>query len=269
MNRAPTEVNYLLVGVVGGLQPDKVARSFKGDLDGMYARVLFAWPSEPEYRRLTNEVAEIEPEIYNALTRLVSLNGGDAADGGFAPRSISLSPEATENFEQFRHFAHQERAGLDSREREWWAKSPAHVLRLGGTLTYLDWAMRGGEEPSLVDDSFMKSAVLLVRDYFWPHSRAALRKIGLSERHANARRVLGWIRKNNKAEVSRENIRRDALGQSLDADQTQDLIDGLAKAGWLRQVTAKTPGRARHRWTANPKLFLSGTAGSAESAERV
>jgi hypothetical protein len=269
MNRPPTAVNYLLVGVVGGLQPDKLARSFKGDLDGMYARVLFAWPPEPEYRRLTNDVAEIEPEIYNALNRIVGLDGGNDANGGFAPRFISLSPEATENFEQFRHFAHQERAGLDAREREWWAKSPAHVLRLAGTLVYLDWAMRGGEEPSLVDDAFMKSAVRLVRDYFWPHTRAALRQIGLSERHANARRALRWIRKNNKVDVSREDIRRDALGQSLDADQTQELIDGLVKAGWLRQVTTKTPGRARHRWTVNPKLFLNGTAGSAESAERV
>ncbi len=269
MNRAPTEVNYLLVGVVGGLQPDKLARSFKGDLDGMYARVLFAWPPEPEYRRLTNDVAEIEPEIYNALSRLVGLDGGDEADRGFAPRLIPSSPEATENFEQFRDFAHQEKAGLDSREREWWSKSPAHVLRLAGTLTYLDWAMRGGEEPGLVDDSFMQSAVRLVRDYFWPHSRAALRQIGLSERHANDRRVLRWIRKNNKSEVSREDIRRDALGQSLDADQTQGLIDSLVKAGWLRQVTAKTSGRARHRWTVNPKLFLKGTVGSAESAERV
>src|SRR4051812_24405702 len=36
MGRPPVVVNYLLVGVVGGLQPDKLARSFTGDLDGMY-----------------------------------------------------------------------------------------------------------------------------------------------------------------------------------------------------------------------------------------
>jgi hypothetical protein len=34
MGRPPISVDYLLVGVVGGLQPDKLARSFKGDLDG-------------------------------------------------------------------------------------------------------------------------------------------------------------------------------------------------------------------------------------------
>ena len=29
------------------MQPDKLVASFKGDQDGQYARVLFAWPEEP------------------------------------------------------------------------------------------------------------------------------------------------------------------------------------------------------------------------------
>ena len=37
MGRSPIVVDHLLLGVVGGLQPDKLARSFKGDHDGMYA----------------------------------------------------------------------------------------------------------------------------------------------------------------------------------------------------------------------------------------
>jgi hypothetical protein len=64
---------------------------------------------------------------------------------------------------------------------------------------------------------FVDAAVRLVTGYFGPHSRAALRQIGLSERHANARRVLKWVRAHRKAEVSREEIRREALGQTLDA----------------------------------------------------
>jgi Protein of unknown function (DUF3987)/Bifunctional DNA primase/polymerase, N-terminal len=42
--RPPVVLDYLLVGVIGGLQPDKVARAFEGDEDGMYARFCFAWP---------------------------------------------------------------------------------------------------------------------------------------------------------------------------------------------------------------------------------
>jgi hypothetical protein len=119
---------------------------------------------------------------------------------------------------------HDGKHSLEGREREWWSKMPAHVLRLAGTLTYLDWAMSGGEEPRLIEGCFMKSAVRLVPDYFWPHARAALRQIGLSERHANERRDLRWIAANKLNEVSLMDIRRNALAQSLDADQTLDLM---------------------------------------------
>jgi hypothetical protein len=79
-----------------------------------------------------------------------------------------------------------------------------------------------------IEVEFVDAAVRLVRDYFWPHSRAALRQIGLNERHASARRLL-------RRDISLKDARRDALGQSLDADETQVLLNGLAKAGWFRR----------------------------------
>ena len=71
--RPPVVLDYLLVGVTGGFQPDKLARAFEGDDDGMYARFCFAWPEEPAHTPLSNEVTEIEPEIQNGLTRIVNL----------------------------------------------------------------------------------------------------------------------------------------------------------------------------------------------------
>jgi hypothetical protein len=130
-----------------------------------------------------------------------------------------------------------------------------HVLRLSGTLAYLDWAMQGGAEPQSIGQQYVEAAVRLWRDYFLPHSRAALRQIGLTEKHANAHRVLRWIRTNQKREVSLLEIRREALGRRLDAEQTRGLLDGLVRAGWLKLVTTKTDGRAIHRWQVNPLLF--------------
>jgi hypothetical protein len=122
-------------------------------------------------------------------------------------------------------------------------------------------------EPREIGEESMNAAIRLMKEYFWPHARAALRQIGLTDRHRNARRVLRWIAAHRKQEVSREDIRRDALGQSLDAEQTQDLIDALVKWGWLRADSTRTPGRTRRRWRVNPKLFAPSAAGSAESAE--
>src|SRR5262249_55437713 len=76
---------------------------------------------------------------------------------------------------------------------------------------------------------------------FWPHARASLRLAGISERHATARRALRWIRASGLEEVSLLNIRREALAHTLDEVGTNDLLDGLEKAGWLQQ-TPRTAG---------------------------
>ena len=112
----------------------------------------------------------------------------------------------------------------------------------------------------------MLAAIRLWREYFWPHARAALRQIGLTDRHADSRRALRWIIVHAKYEVSREEIRREALGQRLDAEQTQHLLDRLVKAGWLRRTSTVTGGRKRHRWQVNSKIHAAGTAGTARRA---
>jgi len=259
-------LDHLLIGVVGGLQPDKLAKSFEGPADGMYARLLFAWPNEPVYRALNDEALEVDPDIVNALKRLDGF--AEFADGHLVRRSLGLSGEARERFEQFRLFAHTEKEAVEGREREWLAKGPAHVLRLAGMLCLLDWAMRGGEQPTQVDANSMAAAIRLVKEYFWPHARASLRQIGLTERHVNARRALRWIRARGNREISAEEVRRDALGQKLDAEKTTDLLEALTRHGWVRMLgavgTAKG-GRPRRRWQVNPTLFS--TAETAETAQ--
>jgi Protein of unknown function (DUF3987) len=225
-SRAPVAVDYLLVGMTGGFQPDKLARSFAGDDDGMYGRLLFVWPPEPKFQPLSNAVTEVEPDFQTALMRLIDLR--DTEDKTFVPKDVSLSDKAKETFEQFRQFLHAGRASLEGRERESWAKGATHVLRLAGTLAFLDWAMPGepvvsavsdrnpfqkilqqAHEPTEVGDEFMAAAVKLWRDYFWPHARAALRQVGLTDHHANARRVLrraqaSWRGDQYGGEVGRE-----------------------------------------------------------------
>jgi hypothetical protein len=274
-------VPYLLVGVTGGFQPDKLARAFAGDEDGMYGRFLYGWPATPDYQPLTNEVSEVEPEIQSALKALIRLPAEDA-DGAFATQVIPLSEGAIRKFEEYRRAVDKMKRALDGRERQWLVKSESQVLRLAGTLAYLAWGFSLGQpsssgiqgicmnlEPNTIDEVFMTNAIRLVKEYLWPHARAAMRQIGLTDRHANARRALRWIRAHSRNEVSLKDIRRDALNQSLDAEQAQELLGGLVRAGWLRETTTPTAGRSRRRWEVNPKLFSDGGAESAESAGRV
>jgi hypothetical protein len=270
MGRPPVAIDHLLVGITGGLQPDKLVRSFQGDDDGMYARILFSWPPEPQYRALTNEIDELDKGFVDALTRIVDL--APITTGEQKPDRLPLSPEAAETFEAFRQFLHTKKQALDGREREWWAKGGSQVLRLALTLTFLAWSWTSPQEgkPTEVEVGSVTAAVRLWRDYFWPHAKAALRQVGLSEKHANARRVLRWIRSARKPGelLSLKDVRRDALSQSIDAEQTERLLEDLERAGWLRRETTPTAGRARHRWQVNDQLFSPHPhAQSAQSAQ--
>jgi hypothetical protein len=94
MNRPSIDLDHLLVGLVGGLQPDKLARSFEGDLDGMYARVLFSWPPKAPYKlkdiapRMTR-VAVLETEATRS-----ALGRNDFTAVEQASQSLAIKPVA-------------------------------------------------------------------------------------------------------------------------------------------------------------------------------
>jgi Protein of unknown function (DUF3987) len=86
VSRPPVSIPHLLVGITGGFQPDKLARAFAGDQDGLHARLLFGWPAEPEYRALATEGSEIEADFQEALLRLITLECGAPAPAQQPPR---------------------------------------------------------------------------------------------------------------------------------------------------------------------------------------
>jgi len=252
------EIDHLLVGVVGGFQPDKLVRAFAGDDDGMYARLNFAWPEEAPHNKLADQIGSVDPNLKRALAHLDGL-AEFKDDGDLIGKAIKLSPAAREEFEGLRGFVNQQMNFLDGREREWLAKAPAHTLRLAGTLCLLDWAWdeKPAAEPSEIETLYVRRAIKLVNEYLWPHARAALRLAGLSDRHARARRALRWIRAKRLKDVALQDIRRDALGRAVDEAGAKELIDGLVRAGWLRPLEAKIGplgGRPALRWSVNPLL---------------
>jgi hypothetical protein len=263
------DIDHLLIGMVGGMQPDKLVRSFEGDHDGQYARVLFAWPNEPTWQGLNDDADEIDADLQNVLSRINKL--AEYADGRLVKLVIPLDAEARMEFAQFAQFAHREKYTFDGREREWFAKVTAHAMRLAGTITYLEWALSlNPDKPEAITKATISAAITLVLDYFWPHARACLRQIGLTEKHANARRALFWTRAKDKQAVSLEDIRRDALSQRLDAKETTDLLTGLCGSGWLREeITPPGPqgGKPVRRWLVNPILFTDPVAETALTAE--
>ena len=103
----------------------------------------------------------------------------------------------------------------------------------------------------------MGRAIQLWDGYFLPHAYACLRRIGITDRHADARTVLNWLRHSRRAVISREEVRTDALRRRLDAQETGSLLGDLERLGWLRRVTPglREIGRPKVRWAVNPQLW--------------
>jgi Protein of unknown function (DUF3987) len=177
VGRVSFKLASLLVGVVGGLQPDKLRDVFKAN-DGFYARPLYAWLDMPPYRPLGDANAS-DDEMVDVFDRLDRL-------GRKEPESIDLSVEALAAFEKLRKLVHKKLSSLDGREGEWFAKVPAQVLRLAGTLAHLGWAIATQDsvaaEPTVIKRQYAMAAIRLVLGYFWPHALAALRQIGRTEK---------------------------------------------------------------------------------------
>jgi len=83
------------------------------------------------------------------------------------------------------------------------------------------------------------------------------------------RKVLRWLRAEKKDRVSIEDVRRDALQQSLNAEATGKLVESLVQAGWLRKapIEKERPGRRAHRWQVNPLLWAASDSSAAEVSD--
>jgi hypothetical protein len=249
MGRPSVKLSRLLIGICGGIQPDLLSKVFDGPADGMSSRFLYVWPGDVAYRPLSDALHHVDQEIVNILDVLSSLPKRE--DGS----ALRLTDRARAEFEEVRKRVFKRTPSLDGRLREWWAKIPIQVLRLAGTLAYLRWAADGGPEPKQIPVQYIRGASDLVFDYLWPHAKVALRQIGLNQRHSDSRRVLRWLAVKGCREVTREQVRRTALRQSRDAEQTAAIISHLKKTGWLREI-AQSPKRGRPKliFEVNPRL---------------
>jgi len=78
-----------------------------------------------------------------------------------------------------------------------------------------------------------------------------------SDRHRQVRRVARWLQRVGLDQVSREDIRREALLQSVDAEAAEHVIDRLETAGVLRILALQAEqrrGPRRRRWEVHPEF---------------
>jgi hypothetical protein len=254
------------VSIIGSLHPEQLAEALDSAGDGMAARFLFAWPSPPLYRPLAGGK---EPRADEAVTMLHRIAG--AVGTPDRPLVLAFEEAALKYFDRFLAGLQGEIRRAEGFYAGWLGKGRGTVARLAGILALLDWAGRGASErpPRAIGRDHVQAADRLWDAYFKPHARAVFDRAVPSARESQIRRVIHWLEARRATEVSREDIRRDALCQSVDANGADQVIYRLEGAGVLRPLSRELsgPGRPARRWQVNPALALGGVAEIAGIAE--
>ena len=243
----------LAASIVGAIQPDRLAPMLQQDAD-LAARFLFAWPHLPTaYCPLAGRKPADDQRALGYLRRLAR-QARAAAD----PLVLGVDESGLAALDAFMARLHPELREADDLEASWLGKGRGTVVRLAGILELLDWTARGSSSPpGSIGQDRMEAAVALWDGYFRPHARALFTRAAPSSVDCQARRVARWLRANGLADVTRERVRREALGRTVDAAGADRVLYRLHAASIVRPMTApERPqgGRPSHRWAVNPAL---------------
>jgi len=261
LNRESIAVESALVGVLGGIQPDRFQELLlqRSD-DGLVSRVLPIYPDpvRRERPRTFNDPAE----LVNALRRLRGLQFQKAADGTDRPITVPLEADAESVFETWWQNNLVAANAAEGFLLSFLGKGPGVVLRLALTLEFLWWSHAGIiDAPVAVSREAVLAACDLYDHYLVPMAERVYDVVGRSHEEVRASQLLKLIRQKKLPVVNASEIRRDRwLGLHRKAD-VDAAITRLVNAGWLRPKPSRagqTKGRQRKDYEVNPLLWTSG-----------
>jgi hypothetical protein len=263
IDRVRHPVPYIIprfsVGVLGGVQPDKVAELLKGSDDGLIARILWAYP-EP-IQGITTFNGAIDNEVrMKALRRIFQLEMEVDMVGNVFPVGLKLAQEASDSFLAFR---------LRNKSRQLKSygmiansinKNDGHVLRLASVLAHLEWAPNEDEPPpEYIYRRHIEGAITLVERYFQPHAERVLTESSVPSEDSAAGKLVKWIRKENKQTFNAREVRRIVFGGAVkDAEIMENACQHLVDAGLVRVLESrpgKRGGRRAINYETNPAIW--------------
>ncbi len=260
-------VERFAVSLLLALSTERLAALATGD--ELAARFLFAWPAPAEHCPLGAAKPARDAEALAALRR-IARKVGTAED----PLELTVDQRGLKAFDGFlaglanelRESALHETEGL---ETAWLGKGRGTVARLTGLLELLAWSeLRSAGPPGQLGTEQIERGVRLWSDYFRPHAFALFHRAAPTERERQARRVVRWLRQCGLGEVSREQVRVEALHRSVNASDAEQVLYRLRDAGIVSKVDFEYPSRGRppNRWCVNPRVATTVAAGNAGNA---
>lgn len=255
-NKEPIRIRHLTIGVIGGIQPEKLADMvLQGSDDGFVPRFLMCWPETVPPKRPND--TPISSRYLFAMQRLQSLEMSKDENDLPTPKVIKLSEEAACLFDQWR----RENAG-QSKEvyglmLGHYGKLPGIVLRLALTLEYLSWCLGSEAEPQIISSLTLGRAIDLVDVYFKPMAERVYGDAALPPEEKRAAMLARRIWKNKNPMVNANDIRRYwKLPGLRESAAVKSALLVLVDLGWLcKAIPVNTKGKSKENYHVNPSVF--------------
>ena len=255
-NPEPLRVRHLSVGVLGGVQPDKLSAIINGPDDGLASRILWVWPETTPLFSLAREIGT-DLHAQNAFARLTELRMGSDQFGNPEPIQVRLSADAEKALEEFGR-------EMDVRSREAsgllagsLGKARGHALRLSLVIEYLWWSGDcSGSEPDEISLDAMNAAAAMMDGYFIPMAERVYGDAAIHCEERVAMVLARHLRKTGASKFNARTTRREIGGALRDASAMKAACDTLVDAGLIRPDPKQAPtGRPALNFEVNTRAF--------------
>lgn len=249
-----TTIPHLLWGVVGAIQPDRVAgQLLAGDDDGLAARFIYTWPAPIPPRRPCRR-----PDNSAAGSALAALIGLDWQSPD--PVLLPFTEDAAAALQAWREEAANLEDGAAGMFLSWLGKLPGFCLRLAVILEHLEWCWtQYGPPPDRIGVNAVAAAADFLERYAVPMARRVFGEASLPRAERDARAVARWLAKQKPVPdtINERELRRVSGGPGIrETARITAAMEELAEADWLRPAPSRSDGYGRQRqdWAINPAV---------------
>jgi replicative DNA helicase len=236
---------------------------------GLLARFLYSLPESLVGRRQAG-APPVPPAVADRYTlELQALAASLATPASEGPALLTLDRGATELLLGFERDL-EPRLAADSGDLAhlagWAAKLAGATCRLAALL-HLAGHLRDGWAQPISRDTF--AAAIRLADYLIEHARAVFDLMGADPRLDDARWLLDWITRTNRAQFSRRDAHRAApRGRFATATDLEPALRLLEEHGYLRRVDPEPSQDPRGRGRpASPRFLVNPLPRAAEMTE--
>jgi hypothetical protein len=253
----PLQIRHLSVGVLGGVQPDKLPAIIAGPDDGLAARFLWSWPDVPPGFSLSRDISN-DTIAQGAFARLADLTMGSGEFGHPEPKRLRLMPDAEDALEEFaREMANRahEASGMFAGAL---GKARGHVLRLANILEHLWWSGEGGAEPEVISRQALEAAAGLLEGYFIPMAERVFGDAAIPAAERNTMTLARYLRAHRITTFNAKTLRRDIGSTLREAAAMDAACNILVDAGLIRarpERAGSTSGRQAKNYEVNPAVL--------------